>query len=80
MQQSLIIPGRFEVISANTPGKIIIDYAHTPDAYEKLFSTISANFCSEEATIYTVFGCGGNRDPRKRSESWQLLQKNMLIL
>ena len=67
MQQFLFIPGRLEAIPAQTPGKIFIDYAHTPDAYEKLFSTISS-LCSKDATIYTVFGCGGNRDTHKRSE------------
>ena len=74
MQQSMVIPGRLESISANTPGKIFIDYAHTPDAYEKLFSTISS-LCSKKAVIYTVFGCGGNRDTHKRSEMAAIAEK-----
>ena len=74
MQQSLIIPGRLEVIPTNTPGKIIIDYAHTPDAYEKLFTTLSQLY-SEEPAIYTVFGCGGNRDSYKRSEMAAIAEK-----
>ena len=74
MQQSMVIPGRLESISTNSPGKIFIDYAHTPDAYEKLFSTISS-LCSKEAVIYTVFGCGGNRDTHKRSEMAAIAEK-----
>ena len=74
MQHSLVIPGRLEVISANTPGKIFIAYAHTPDAYEKLFSTLSQLY-SEETVIYTVFGCGGNRDSYNRSEMAAIAEK-----
>ena len=74
MQQPLDIPGRLEAISSNVPGKIFIDYAHTPDAYEKLFSTL-ANLSPEETTIYAVFGCGGNRDVHKRSEMAAIAEK-----
>ena len=75
MLQDLVIPGRLEAIPTNTKqGKIFIDYAHTPDAYEKIFSTISS-LCSEETAIYTVFGCGGNRDNSKRSEMATIAEK-----
>ena len=61
------IPGRLEYVKSNFPGKIFIDYAHTPDAYSKLFSTIKKiNKKSEK--IITLFGCGGNRDKDKRSQ------------
>ena len=75
MLQDLVIPGRLEAIPTNAKqGKIFIDYAHTPDAYEKIFSTISS-LCSEETAIYTVFGCGGNRDNSKRSEMATIAEK-----
>jgi len=74
MQQSIVIPGRLEAIPANTPGKIFIDYAHTPDAYEKLFSTLSRLYPAE-VTIYMVFGCGGNRDAQKRPEMAAIAEK-----
>ena len=51
MDQELVIPGRLETISTNSLGKVFIDYAHTPDAYEKLFSTIS-RLCPKGTTIY----------------------------
>ncbi|SVD13196.1 uncharacterized protein METZ01_LOCUS366050, partial [marine metagenome] len=39
--KSFVIPGRLEAVTSNVPGRVFIDYAHTPDAYEKLFSTLS---------------------------------------
>ena len=61
------IPGRLEQISCNCPGKVFIDYVHTPDAYEKLFSSLT-ELKDEENKIITIFGCGGNRDSGKRSK------------
>ena len=42
----------------------IIDYAHSPDAYDNIFKTILELKGNKE--IVTVFGCGGNRDTSKR--------------
>jgi len=58
------ILGRMEVISTQSEGTVIIDYAHTPDAYENVLSAIQE--LSTEKTVYTLFGCGGNRDQSKR--------------
>lgn len=54
--------GRMEIIKYKT-NNIIIDYAHTPDAIEKIMSTL------KDITIgntYVVFGCTGDRDRLKR--------------
>jgi len=59
------VPGRFEIFN-NGSRKIIIDYSHTPDGLEKALLAIQ-NLKSEGQTVYTVFGCGGNRDKQKRS-------------
>lgn len=54
--------GRMEVVNYNN-NKIIIDYAHTPDAMEKV---ITACRDLTENKIITIIGCGGNRDISKR--------------
>ena len=61
------IPGRLEQILCDCPGQVFIDYAHTPDAYEKLFANLT-KLKDEKNKIITVFGCGGDRDVRKRSK------------
>ena len=68
------IPGRMELISCDCPGKVFVDYAHSPDAYEKLFSSLSS-LTTGEVKLLTVFGCGGNRDSGKRSEMAKISEK-----
>lgn len=54
--------GRMEKIKYND-NLIIIDYAHTPDAVENVLKTVKQlNYDN----IYTIIGCGGNRDKSKR--------------
>ncbi len=43
----------------------ILDYAHTPDALEKVLDTIN-ELKNSERKLYTVVGCGGDRDRTKR--------------
>lgn len=58
--------GRFDYIYSNTTGKIgIVDYAHTPDALEKVLTTIN-QLKQRDTEILTVVGCGGDRDKTKR--------------
>ena len=62
--------GRMETYEYKT-NKIIVDYAHTPDAIEKVLNTIK-----NHKNIYAVFGCTGNRDRLKRPlMTKQLLDK-----
>jgi UDP-N-acetylmuramoyl-L-alanyl-D-glutamate--2,6-diaminopimelate ligase len=68
------IPGRMEHIPCNCLGKVFVDYAHSPDAYEKLFSNL-VNLMDNQVKIFTVFGCGGNRDSGKRSEMAKISEK-----
>ena len=55
-------PGRLQIEKYND-NKIIIDYAHTPDALEKILKT-ACEF--KHNKIYTIIGCGGDRDRTKR--------------
>ncbi|MCC6814955.1 MAG: UDP-N-acetylmuramoyl-L-alanyl-D-glutamate--2,6-diaminopimelate ligase [Saprospiraceae bacterium] len=60
------VEGRFDWFKNYENNKIgIIDYAHTPDAVEKILSTI-VKIKSPQQSIITVLGCGGNRDKLKR--------------
>ena len=58
------VKGRVEVVP--TPGKdytLLIDYAHTPDGLENVLSAVRG-FC--KGRLIAVFGCGGDRDRKKR--------------
>ena len=55
--------GRMEVVEYNS-NKIIIDYAHTPDALENVLNTVNN---IKHNRIITIIGCGGNRDKGKRN-------------
>ncbi len=55
--------GRMDIIKYKE-NNIIIDYAHTPDAVEKIINTVSN---LNHNRIITIIGCGGNRDKTKRS-------------
>ena len=58
--------GRFETIRDINRGVLyIVDYAHTPDALEKVLKTIHA-MVTKQASLISVVGCGGNRDGAKR--------------
>ncbi len=58
------VPGRFEKI-ANEKFTVIVDYAHTPDGLENVLST-AKELLPSGARLITVFGCGGDRDRKKR--------------
>jgi UDP-N-acetylmuramoyl-L-alanyl-D-glutamate--2,6-diaminopimelate ligase len=59
-------PGRMEVVESTVRDKpmAVIDYAHTPDA---LFKALGALREHCKGSLWCVFGCGGDRDPGKRS-------------
>ncbi|HEV7351221.1 UDP-N-acetylmuramoyl-L-alanyl-D-glutamate--2,6-diaminopimelate ligase [Telluribacter sp.] len=57
--------GRFEQIHSSADIVGIVDYAHTPDALQNVLETISQLRQGNEQ-VYTVVGCGGNRDAEKR--------------
>ncbi len=59
------IPGRMEYFSSESKPLLVIDYAHTPDALEKVLAALRS-YCTGK--LYCVFGCGGDRDVGKRSQ------------
>lgn len=68
------IPGRMESFELSNGAKAILDYAHTPDAYEKSLSALS-KIVNHQGRMYVVFGAGGERDQLKRAEMGQIAEK-----
>ncbi|MEK7471426.1 MAG: UDP-N-acetylmuramoyl-L-alanyl-D-glutamate--2,6-diaminopimelate ligase [Patescibacteria group bacterium] len=58
--------GRFDYFISSSGVTVIVDYAHTPDALENVLKTVQG-IRKDGAKIISVFGCGGDRDPLKRS-------------
>jgi UDP-N-acetylmuramoyl-L-alanyl-D-glutamate--2,6-diaminopimelate ligase len=57
------LPGRLETVEAGQNFRVIVDFAHTPDALEKLLRTFRA---VTEGRVWLVFGATGDRDRAKR--------------
>ena len=57
------VPGRSELVDNKLGLTIMIDYAHTPESLEKILSTVKIY---TRGRVISVFGCGGDRDKRKR--------------
>lgn len=62
--------GRFQYVSGRGI-TAIVDYAHTPDALQNVLATINA-IRKPGQMVYTVVGCGGDRDKSKRPEMAQI--------
>jgi UDP-N-acetylmuramoyl-L-alanyl-D-glutamate--2,6-diaminopimelate ligase len=56
-------PGRMETVAATGKPLAIVDYAHTPDALEKVLAAARKHTTGK---LICIFGCGGDRDPGKR--------------
>jgi UDP-N-acetylmuramoyl-L-alanyl-D-glutamate--2,6-diaminopimelate ligase len=61
------VAGRFELVKSIDGISAIVDYAHTPDALKNILTTIS-DIRTQNEQVFTVVGCGGNRDKGKRPE------------
>jgi UDP-N-acetylmuramoyl-L-alanyl-D-glutamate--2,6-diaminopimelate ligase len=59
------VPGRMERVASDAAHQpvVLVDYAHTPDAVEKVLRTVRT---LTQGRLFAVFGCGGDRDRSKR--------------
>jgi len=58
-------PGRAEFVPNDLDLHLVVDYAHTPDALEKILSALRPH---TKGQLWVLFGCGGLRDEGKRHE------------
>jgi UDP-N-acetylmuramoyl-L-alanyl-D-glutamate--2,6-diaminopimelate ligase len=59
-----LVPGRFQVVSGRDRPRVVVDFAHTPDALARTLST-ARHLC--KGRLWVVFGAGGERDSAKRA-------------
>ncbi|WP_376770885.1 UDP-N-acetylmuramoyl-L-alanyl-D-glutamate--2,6-diaminopimelate ligase [Streptomyces lonarensis] len=58
------VPGRLERVDAGQPYLAVVDYAHKPDAVESVLHAVRK---ITDGRVHAVLGCGGDRDPHKRT-------------
>jgi MurE/MurF fusion protein len=59
------VPGRLQQLQ-RAGLVVVVDYAHTPDALEKVVAALRPLAVARGGALWCVFGCGGNRDATKR--------------
>ena len=71
ISRSVFPPGRSEIIHNKKNKVILIDYAHSKDAYENLLNTLPRL----NKNIIIIYGCGGERDKIKRPQIAKVVSK-----
>ena len=65
------VEGRMNIVDEGQPFTVIVDYAHAPDALEKVFESVKGH----EGRIISVHGGAGRRDPSTRPSRGAILAK-----
>jgi UDP-N-acetylmuramyl-tripeptide synthetase len=66
VSQCSAVPGRMQSLSLVDAPLVVVDYAHTPDALEKVLAALRPITQSRSGQLHCIFGCGGDRDAAKR--------------
>lgn len=61
------VPGRMQRIGGEGQPLVVVDYAHTPDALEKVLQALRPVAAARGGRLVAVFGAGGDRDSTKRA-------------
>ncbi|MFS4458284.1 UDP-N-acetylmuramoyl-L-alanyl-D-glutamate--2,6-diaminopimelate ligase [Bdellovibrio sp. HCB2-146] len=71
------VPGRLQSVPNSEELSVFVDYAHSPDALENVLTALNRvrENLKSSARIWTVFGCGGDRDKGKRPLMAQMALK-----
>jgi UDP-N-acetylmuramoyl-L-alanyl-D-glutamate--2,6-diaminopimelate ligase len=60
------VPGRMQRIGGGDRPLVVVDYAHSPDALDKVLAAVADVARARNGKLVCVFGCGGERDHGKR--------------
>jgi len=60
------VPGRMQTLGGGEGPLVVVDYAHTPDALDKVLQALKPAAATRGGALVAVFGAGGDRDPSKR--------------
>lgn len=71
--ENVRVHGRFELVYNQNKKHVVVDYAHTPDALQRVLQT-ARRLCQGKLAV--VFGCGGDRDKTKRPLMGSIATKN----
>lgn len=71
--------GRAEIIDCGQNFNVLVDYAHTPDGYEKIFDYVH-KITAENGRIIAVFGAHGARDHKKRPMIGKIVDDNADVI
>lgn len=68
------VPGRLQRVGEGRP-ELVVDYAHTPDALEKVLAALRPLAAERGGRLWCLFGCGGNRDAGKRPQMGAIAER-----
>ncbi len=70
LESAAAVPGRLEPVDYGQNFRVLVDYAHTPDALQRVLSLLRQ---LPHQRLLTVFGCGGERDRLKRPQMGRIV-------